>query len=116
MTNIFEHNVLNTKIVEFNLNEVIKKNEQTIENGIFNGFGNILFKLPSTQEIKLDPKSFNPVELGQLFIEFGQSLQKETHNIENLELTSRLQPRQDYLGYKFTVQFVYDTCKELNKE
>ena len=94
--------------------EEIEKEEYVIEHGIYNGFGKIL-DLPSTKEIKSIKNNFNPIELGDIFINIGNTLKQEQYNITNISLKSILEENHANIGKMLNIVLTYDTKEKENE-
>jgi len=103
------------KLMGFDCEEKIEKETLTVEQGIYNGFGNRLIPLPSTQETKLNAIGFDTKEIGDMFIEMGNLIKKEQGNITNISLFCDIRENTRKKGKVFCGTFAYET-QEKNKE
>ena len=91
-----------------------------VKQGIYNGFGE-MFHLPLTYEIETELIGFDTKELGNMFIEMGNMIKKETSNITDITLLSNFYDNPAKQGKMFSVVFSYETSKiitddDLNKQ
>lgn len=99
------------KGITFRLEEEIERVNESVEQGIYNGFGKMV-NLPPKINIKLVNHGFNVKELANCFIELGEMLLQENGYIENIQLTGEVRPSARDILKEFQVKFVYD-IKEL---
>ena len=98
------------KVIKFGCDEKIEKERIIVEHGIYNGFGKMI-DLPSTTDIKFLKEHFDTKELGDLFIEMGNELKKETSNITDISINYSFEENPISMGKRFMVALYYETVE-----